>query len=100
MKRPIVNIETHLNPGAHKSRYAGGRNKFTLGECGHVLYRKISAGVPRTMRATCHHCRDLALNGGYKTRSGDGPWYRIGWDGVKGLPTRTLLDEADGVLKS
>ena len=88
--RKVLGSTEHLNPGAHKSRYTGGRTHLTLEGCGHELYRKISQGVPA--KARCSECERLSTSTGTSTLyHGDGTKTVTTWNAELGLPHRETM---------
>lgn len=85
IRREITGIEQYMNPGWQKSIHVGGTYHFKL-ECGHEHYRKISAGVPKSMKVRCTDCEKL--RDGAKVRRGD---VRQTWDADKQWPIFTEI---------
>lgn len=83
IRRKIVTVEKHMNPGWQKHWAVGGRYWFIL-ECGHTHRRKISDGIPKTMIVRCDDCIHLAKGGG--TTRGN---IRQTWDPEKQWPIFT-----------
>jgi hypothetical protein len=64
MKRLIVKVSAHYNPGSEKSRFVGGSNHLTL-ECGHEVRQKMSRPIPG--RTWCRRCDNLRTGNGVYT---------------------------------
>lgn len=84
--RAIESHSVHMNPGHQKHWAVGGRITFLLADCGHQVTRKLSQGMPKTMRVRCDECTSLANGARHRTGRADGGWDSWTWDAEKGLP--------------
>lgn len=87
--REILKVETTYNPGAHKHWAVGGRHHFTLKGCHHILYRKISEGIPANGRARCKRCEALRAGATECTTRGN-VTTRYVWDFETQQPMREI----------
>ena len=88
--RKVLGSVDHMNPGAHKSRYVGGRTYLTLDACGHELVRKISQGIPAKVR--CPDCEALSTGGRTSTQYHEGGTKTVTtWNAELGLPHRETM---------
>jgi len=91
VKRRIESSRVLMNSGFHKHRAVGGSLCITFAECGHMTYRKLSQGVPKTMIAVCNECTELANGAKIKTGQPDGSWLAWSWDAESNLPVSRVV---------
>ena len=91
IKRKVIKIENYINPHANGT---GGSNSLFL-ECGHVVRRKFSQGVPNSVY--CRECEDWS--------SGKISFSQTGnivetWDSTKQMPVFTEVSPDEDLTDS
>jgi hypothetical protein len=89
--RRITTVQAFDNPGHEKSRFVGGSTRFEL-ECGHVVFRKQSRGIPKRGFARCKECWRLSQGAFQRTfDKGKGIVTIESWDPKTKMPKRSVM---------
>jgi len=93
IRRSIADIQYRYNKGYEKHWAVGGSITLTLKGCGHVVFRKLSQGVPKTGLVFCTECEELRDGRIYYQQIGEGPMIRWSWDAETGFPVGSEVQE-------